>query len=218
MNRSADGGHTFAFVDLAGFTALTEAHGDDEAADLIDRFVELTVASLRGDDRLVKTIGDAVMLVSPDPGSGLVLVRRIVDACLGESRFPAPRAGLHHGPAVERNDDFVGAAVNLAARVAAQATEGTAVVTEHVAREAQRLGMATIALGARRLRNVSQNVELWAIELRDAPVATVVDPVCRMQIRGDQVIGHVRWEEREFVFCSLKCLGAFADAPERYVL
>ncbi len=203
-------------MDLAGFTALTEAHGDNEAADLVDRFEALTRTALDDGDRLVKTIGDAVMLISPEPRSGLRLVRRIAGACAAEPRFPDPRAGLHHGAAVERRGDFVGAAVNLAARVAAQAIEGTAVVTERVAREAQRLGIAAVPLGVRRLRNVQRDVELWTIELLESSVITSIDPVCRMRIRKDQVTGRIRWGDAEFWFCSLKCLRAFADAPERY--
>ena len=127
-------------MDRAGFTALTEVHGDHDAADLIDHFGTLARDALDADDRLVKTIGDAVMLVCLTPSAGLRLVRRITAACLTQPRFPVPRAGLHHGPAVERHDDFVGAAVNLAARVTAQATEATAVVTATIEPAARQLG------------------------------------------------------------------------------
>ena len=60
---------TFSFVDLAGFTALTEAHGDLDAADLLGRFIGLARASLSAGDELVKSIGDAVMLASPGPAA-----------------------------------------------------------------------------------------------------------------------------------------------------
>lgn len=64
---------TFSFVDLAGFTALTEAHGDLDAVELLDRFTGLVRASLSADDELVKSIGDAVMLASPEPGAAAML-------------------------------------------------------------------------------------------------------------------------------------------------
>ncbi len=64
---------TIAFVDLAGFTALTETHGDDEAADLAERFTELARTALGSEDRLVKSIGDAVLLTAPSPSAAAEL-------------------------------------------------------------------------------------------------------------------------------------------------
>ena len=62
---------TILFADLSGFTALTETHGDGDAADVVARLYELAQASLNDDARLVKTIGDAVMIVSTGPGSAV---------------------------------------------------------------------------------------------------------------------------------------------------
>src|SRR5688572_31417147 len=100
---------TFGFIDLAGFTAHTEEHGDEDAADLATRFFEITRAALGPNDRLVKTIGDAVLVTAPDPESGLALVERLLTDVAAEPRFPALHAGLHHGPAVERGGDGFGA-------------------------------------------------------------------------------------------------------------
>ncbi len=87
---------TFAFVDLAGFTALTDAHGDEAAARLAERFCELARQSLRPQVLLVKSIGDAVMLASPDPLGCLLTVEDLLSACLREPDFPFARArGAH---------------------------------------------------------------------------------------------------------------------------
>ena len=86
---------TFGFVDLAGFTALTEAHGDDEALALLDRFEAITTGALGPTDRLVKTIGDAVMIVFGDPDTAVNGVSRLFRGALAEARLPIPRAGLH---------------------------------------------------------------------------------------------------------------------------
>ncbi len=131
---------TFAFVDLSGFTALTEAHGDDEAVRTLGRFRTLTNGALGPDDVLVKTIGDAVMLAFPDPERAVAGLRRLFDAALGDATLPLIRAGAHHGPAVADGDDFFGAAVNLAARVAAQAGGGQLLVTVSIANAAQEAG------------------------------------------------------------------------------
>jgi adenylate cyclase len=68
---------TFGFVDLAGFTALTEAQGDEDAADVATRFAEMTRAMLGPGDRLIKTIGDAVLFTCPDADAGVALVERL---------------------------------------------------------------------------------------------------------------------------------------------
>lgn len=83
---------TFLFADLAGFTALTETHGDEDAADVVARFYDLTRASLIGESRLMKTIGDAVMIVADQPQAAVLTALRLVAAV---------RAGLHSGSAAE---------------------------------------------------------------------------------------------------------------------
>ena len=103
-------------VDLAGFTALTEAHGDDQAADLATRFARLAADHLGEGDRLVKSIGDAVLMAShtnQSNQSALTLVTSLLEHCNRPPDPPTARAGLHRGPAVERDGDLFGAAVNL---------------------------------------------------------------------------------------------------------
>lgn len=207
---------TFAFIDLAGFTALTEVHGDHEAADLAQRFESLTGSCLGDDDVLVKSIGDAVLVTSPTPAAGLELVRRVIEACYAEPGFPVPRAGLHHGSAVERAGDFFGAAVNLAARVASQAAGTQTLATAVVAEEAGRLGIGTVDLGSFELRNVGAPVELFEIELCPQPEGGSTDPVCRMWTSRANATGRLRYGGRDHLFCSLACAAQFALDPERY--
>ena len=89
------------FADLAGFTALTEAHGDGDAADVADRFTAVASAALAPGARVVKTIGDAVMIVAPDARAGLETALGVLRAVDAESTFPGVRIGLHVGPVVE---------------------------------------------------------------------------------------------------------------------
>jgi adenylate cyclase len=118
MPAAAESAWTFGFVDLAGFTALTDAHGDREAVAVVDRFETIVVESLTADDQLVKTIGDAVMLRFASMTTAIAGTRRIFAQCISGAGFPAARAGLHHGPAVARGQDWFGATVNIAARLA----------------------------------------------------------------------------------------------------
>jgi class 3 adenylate cyclase len=157
---------TIAFVDLAGFTALTETHGDLAAVDLIDMFTGIATTAIEGTGtELVKTIGDAVMLAAATPDSAIIAVQRLFEAAYDLGGFPEPRAGLHHGSVVARGDDFFGATVNLAARVASRAGSGQALVTNSMLSAAHDADIDTVSLGLHQLRNILEPVELWALEL-----------------------------------------------------
>lgn len=207
---------TFGFVDLAGFTALTEAHGDTDALALVERFEAKVVTSLSAEDQLVKTIGDAVMLRFPTATSAVTATAAIFDQCMSEPGFPVPRAGLHHGSAIVRGDDWYGATVNLAARVTGQARGGQLLGTSHVADAARRSGHIVTALGAFRLRNVAVPTELYDLHVGQPVAGTVIDPVCRMQVPIAAAAGTLRHEGVDRWFCSLTCAAAFAAAPAHY--
>ena len=209
---------TIAFVDLAGFTALTDAHGDQAAVDLIDAFTDLARDAVADvDAELVKAVGDAVMLAAPSPAAGLAAVADLFDACYERDGFPEPRAGLHHGPVIERDGDYFGATVNLAARVASRAGSGQALVTATVLDAADAMDLDTVALGPHQLRNILDPVELFAIELCANEVDLAVDPVCRMRLSCQAAVARVRHRSVEHRFCSLACVAAFATDPDRYL-
>jgi len=207
---------TFAMVDLAGYTALTEVHGDDQGADLAVLFAHLARTALGPRDRLVKPIGDAVLLASPDPAAGLGLVERLLSSCSELEGFPLVRAGLHHGPAAERDGDMFGTAVNTAARIAGQASGGQVLATEAVAATAMTLGLPTVSIGSVELRNLAAPLELFAIELGPQRLAEAIDPVCRMSVDRRNAAGRLRHEGHDRWFCSLECAALFAANPGAY--
>ena len=119
-----------AFADLAGYTRLTEEAGEVEALDVVERFVEAVEVTLPDDARVIKTIGDEVMVVGADPSA-------LVDWAVGFQTLnaglrPTPRIGMHVGHALYREGDYYGSAVNLAARVGARAAGGEVLVTDAV--------------------------------------------------------------------------------------
>ncbi len=120
---------TFCFVDLTGFTRYTEEEGDEEALDLIERFVETVEATLPAEATIVKTIGDEVMIVSPEPAT---LTEWAVGFLYFFQERPQPRVGLHYGAAVFRDGDYFGGDVNLAHRIVNRALGGEVLVTEPV--------------------------------------------------------------------------------------
>jgi adenylate cyclase len=118
---------TFCFVDLTGFTRYTEEEGDEEALDLIERFIDTVEATLPSEATIVKTIGDEVMVVSPEPASLTEWAAGFL--ALFQER-PQPRVGIHHGAAVFRDGDYFGGDVNLAHRVVSRALGGEVLVTQ----------------------------------------------------------------------------------------
>jgi class 3 adenylate cyclase len=210
---------TFVFADIAGFTALTEAHGDEEAAALVADFCAVIRAELPASGSHVKTIGDAVMLSIPDPADAILLGLRITGELMRAHGAPAVRVGLHHGTAVERDGDYYGAAVNLAARVSAEASGGEVLVTAHTAALAPQLeGVLYEPRGRRELRNVREPVELFAAVREGEPRlgALPLDPVCRMAVDPERAAGRLVYEDTAYFFCSLACAGEFARHPERF--
>jgi adenylate cyclase len=118
-----------AFADLAGYTRFTEEEGDEEALSFVERFIEAVTATLPEDARVVKTIGDEVMVVGQD-------VTALTDWAVGFQRLfderPQPRIGLHYGATLYRDGDYFGREVNLASRVVARARGGEVLVTDAV--------------------------------------------------------------------------------------
>ena len=209
---------TFLFADLAGFTALTEAHGDVDAADVAARFTELARASLDPKSTLVKTIGDEAMIVSPDPLSATRTALRLAAAVHEEERFPGLRAGMHAGTYVERGGDYFGAVVNVAARVAAHARSGQILCTRPVATAAGSLEEAEVRPAGRgHFKNVSEPVELFEIVDRSREsLDLAVDPVCHMRLDPATAPARLPYKDRVYLFCSFECARAFAERPETY--
>jgi adenylate cyclase len=156
---------SFFFADLVGFTALTEEHGDEAAADLALAFAD-AVSLLAAEHRaeIVKTLGDAVMIRCPDHCGAVRLALRILEELSGRDGFPAVRIGMHTGPAVERAGDWFGATVNLAARVAATATGGEALVTEDTWTAVGALSDVDLEQrGPRTFKNVAGEPRVYAV-------------------------------------------------------
>lgn len=164
----------------------------------------------------MKTIGDAVLLASPTPAAGLTLVRGLLEATFACEGFPVSRAGLHHGPAVDRGGDLFGAAVNLTARIAGEAAGGQVLASRTVAAVATELGFPATAVGEYVMKNVAEPVELWEVGLASARAPGSVGPVCRMHVDHARAAGRLRFADREYWFCSLDCASSFAAAPERF--
>jgi len=216
---SRDAEATFFFADIAGFTALTEAHGDEQAVQLVEEFANVVEAELPGvNGEYVKTVGDALMLRVPDPADAVRLGMWITRHALSGHYAPSVRVGGNYGSAVERSGDYFGATINIAARVSALAAGGEVLVTGQTAALAPDLeGVLYASRGRQVLRNVAEPVEIFAVVRVDEDVDHLaIDPVCQMAVDPEHAVGRLLVDEKAYYFCSLTCAAAFAQQTERY--
>jgi adenylate cyclase len=209
------------FVDLARFTPLTEVMGDAVAADVIDRFsgiVRPCVAACHG--RIVKQIGDAYMLIFFEPTAAVGCALAIEERAAAEPQFPAVRAGAHWGPVLYREGDYVGATVNLASRLEAEAGPHQLLVTPELRMAAEGLPDAEfVPLETRTLKGVSERVDLYeARRISGAPRDKTVDPVCGMELGPSEIAATLDVSGETRAFCSTDCLQRFVAHPEPYQL
>jgi class 3 adenylate cyclase len=215
--RSEDAA-AFVFADLAGYTAVTEAHGDEQAADIAAHFYDHARDLLeRCDGEEVKLIGDEMMARISDPAAAIGFALELSHHSMQRHEHLAVRVGLHYGPAVRRGGDWFGAAVNVAARVAALAEPGEILTTAETAQAAGGIqGISYRSRGETRLKNVRRPVELVEILAGEEVAGLLRDPVCHMLLDPERVTEHVAHEGVDHWFCSTACRSAFEGEPTLY--
>jgi adenylate cyclase len=153
---------TIAFADLVGFTRLGEVVSPEDLERLAHRLGELAREVAVPPVRFIKTIGDEVMLVSPEPVALLEAVLDLVDATEGDDDFPRLRAGIATGMAVSRAGDWFGSPVNLASRVTSAARPGSILVSEQTYEAIADDERFTWSFaGARHLKGIKSDVKLF---------------------------------------------------------
>ncbi|TMB04886.1 MAG: YHS domain-containing protein, partial [Deltaproteobacteria bacterium] len=211
---------TVLFVDLSSFTPLAEAMGDAAAAGVLARFSDVVREAVsRCEGRVVKQIGDAFMLVFSDARAAVTCGLEIERRTAEEPHFPAARSGVHHGPVLYREGDYVGVTVNVAARLADEAERHQVLVSEALRRQAAGApDVDFVPLGKRRLRGVVDDIEVFAAVHRAEVEAArrLVDPVCGMELGAGEPAARLLVGGQERVFCSEGCLQRFVATPERY--
>jgi class 3 adenylate cyclase len=154
------------FIDLSGFTAMTEAQGDRAASATTARFEEsVSLASLRQGGRVVKLLGDGALLhfgeAAPAVRATLEIRDDLADLAL------RPHAGIDCGPVAERDGDVFGRTVNMASRLATAATEGQILVSSAVARAAEAAGLDVRELGPQQLKGVERPISAFLVGDRE---------------------------------------------------
>jgi len=153
------------FIDITGYTQLTQERGDDEAANLatmVARLVQRCAVQRGG--KTIKWLGDGVMFYFDDPSSGVRAALEMVDA-LSEARLPPAHVGLHVGPVLFQEGDYFGQTVNLSSRIADVAEAGEVLVSQVAADASRGDGLVFGDVGPAELKGVSGEVHLFRARL-----------------------------------------------------
>jgi adenylate cyclase len=148
------------FLDLTGYTRLTEERGDEAAADLAGKLAILVRrCSQEHGGQSVKWLGDGVMFYFPDPGSSVLAALDMVEGVATETLPPA-HVGIHAGPVVFQEGDYFGRTVNIAARIAEYARPGEVLVSQEVVDAAEGTPVMFTEIGPVELKGVSGTLRL----------------------------------------------------------
>lgn len=210
---------TFVFADLAGFTALTEAHGDDSATMIAGDFTGAVRKLLADfDAEEVKTIGDEVMIRAADPNTAVRMGVRIVHD-LAFHGSPPVRVGMHSGPAIRRDGDWFGATVNLASHVADAARPGEVLLTDETRKRLRRGNGVRLEQGGERyFKHVPELISVYRVAGANAAGSELeIDPVCRMAVARDRAHSMRKRRGIAYYFCSAECRRDFDEDPRRYI-
>ncbi len=207
---------TIAFLDLTRFTALADVHGDELAVDVIDRFVDAVEGAVHGRGRVVKTMGDGVLLQVHGPHDAISVADEVSLRLHRTTGMPELTAGVATGPVVERYGDVFGTTVNLASRLAGLAAAGELLATDPAARAAAAAGWQVEPLGLTLIRGLHDPVCIHRVLLCPAQDCDT-DPVCGMRISPGPATPSEVVNGRPLWFCSPTCLERLRSAPERYL-
>jgi adenylate cyclase len=148
------------FLDISGYTRLTEERGDKAAADLAVVVAGLVRrSSQEHEGQPVKWLGDGVMLYFPDPGQSVLAALDMVEG-VATHALPPARVGIHAGPVVFQEGDYFGRTVNVAARIAEYARPGEVLVTQDVVDATDGVSVTFTAIGDVELKGLSGTLRL----------------------------------------------------------
>jgi adenylate cyclase len=150
------------FLDITGYTRLTQERGDAAAAELAEQLARLVHrASVKHGGRPVKWLGDGVMFFFRDAGPGVVAALEMVDG-VAEAGLPPAHVGLHAGPVIFQEGDYYGQTVNVASRIAEYARPGEVVVSQAVVDASGEAGASFTEIGPVELKGVAGAIRLHA--------------------------------------------------------
>jgi adenylate cyclase len=210
---------TFAFVDLSGFTALTEIEGDERAVSVLAVFRStLRDICSRRAVRIAKWLGDGAMLVSVESKP---LVAATLEMMFAADSAPEPmniKCGITIGHVILlEGDDYIGHAVNVAARLCDLAVGNEVLALSEVVDELPAWG-AALSTDDVAVRGLEQPLRVVRLGLHDAGEGAIADPVCRIPLTEATAFESRRdVNGAPLLFCSDSCLETWVERPATFV-
>jgi class 3 adenylate cyclase len=202
------------FADIASFTELAAAEGDEVAAMVLARLDGVVRAlAYEHEGKVVKQLGDGFMLVFRRSGDAVRFAVGLQKVVSGSSELPRVRIGVNAGDVLHRADDYVGSAVNLASRVTNAAMAEQILVTDTVVADIDDETIRIESVGVRLLRGADAPLALWRVAHGDE----TRDPVCGTEL-GRDAAARLTQNGRDLAFCSEDCLRRFVENPTRYAV
>ncbi len=197
-------------ADLSGYTALTETHGANSAANLIDKFISIAENCLVGDSKLHQYVGDEIMFISEQPDFLLATALKLAANTSREEHFLQVHGGLHFGKVLKRADNYFGSTINLASRIATKANAGSFWCSgDFVNAITDKSICAFISNGHHVFKNITGEKEVFEL-CTDEIKTSNIDPVCRMLIINHRNAIH-HPNEDQLYFCSTQCLEIYRE-------
>jgi adenylate cyclase len=209
---------SFAFVDVSGFTTLTEVEGDEHAVEVLTAFRSLLreICARRG-VRIAKWLGDGVMLVCVETQpllAAILELHYVVCEVVGPVQTVSIRSGITSGDVIlMEGDDYIGHCVNVAARLCDLAHGGEALAVPAVMSSMPRWGVELTHRDIA-LRGVEKPVLATSIGIETGPLGDQADPICGLPLSEKTAEEHaVDIDGRAVLFCSHGCLDTWERRP-----
>jgi class 3 adenylate cyclase len=209
---------SFLIADLAGYSSLTEVHGDISAADSVSKFQEIVNESLIDEAKLVNQIGDEVLITSTNPESILRMAKELFNRTEREPEFPSIHIGIHIGNVVKREGKYYGNTINLTSRICSYSLAGQILCSEEfIYAVKDSYEFEFIKLGDVQFKNVSKPVSIYEIVTNSENTKTKIDPVCKMQVDTTNSQTLTTYKNKTYFFCSEDCYKKFIINPVIYI-
>jgi len=203
-------------ADLSGYTAMTDAHGGESAARIVNKYMQLVDSAVHGSSRIVQRIGDQVVLIGDNADDMVVTAQKLNSLTLEEHHFLSIHAGLHYGPIFIENDNLFGSTINVAARIMNLASRGQVLCSS------QFKTMLTDptkfrSVGSYSLKNVMMEFELHELLQDQQSYSFKIDPVCHMHIDVTKSEFTHILNGMTYHFCGPHCRSLFKDSPTSFI-